>query len=560
MLTKLKLFYRRSKLLSSFRSRIFILLFLFGLVPCLILPRAIVASYEARAVDQRISDAGTQMRVLANHLIKYDFFSNPNIDTVNAELDLFSTLNDGRVLVVDSHLRVVRDSYDVATGKTIISRNVIKCLRTGKNGATSTYDKDNGYIQIITPISETASLEHMDYLSAANTDEVVRGVLVTSVSTDSIMATVEVLNRVAGLVVVVLMLLDFALALILSGLLVRPFGRLTQHISDVREGRSSELVAEPAYYETQQIVSAFNRVLVRMRTLDESREEFVSNVSHELKTPMASMKVLADSLLSSDNVPPEMYREFLQDITVEIDRENNIIKDLLSLVKMDEQAVRMDIAEVDIVELCETICKRVRPLALKRDIEVMLVSERPVRADIDETKMTLTLTNIIENAVKYNKEHGSVKVTVDADHQNFTIVVADTGIGIPADSIDKIYERFYRVDKSHSREIGGTGLGLAIAKNAINLHHGKIDVKSTLGEGTTFTITIPLHYIVEGSKKGTRALTAVPAPAAPAQTASSAAAQAKTARPDIAPDQPETSSESAAAPARTVEEKDPDGK
>ena len=113
-------------------------------------------------------------------------------------------------------------------------------------------------------------------------------------------------------------------------------------------------------------------------------------------------------------------------------------------------------------------------------------------AEIDEVKMTLVLTNLIENAVKYNKEHGKVNVTLDADHQNFTVTVEDTGIGIPEDSIDRIYERFYRVDKSRSREVGGTGLGLAITKNAVLLHRGTIKVRSKLGEGSIFTVTIPL--------------------------------------------------------------------
>ena len=106
--------------------------------------------------------------------------------------------------------------------------------------------------------------------------------------------------------------------------------------------------------------------------------------------------------------------------------------------------------------------------------------------------------NLVENAIKYNKENGTVKVELDADHQYFSIKVIDTGIGIPEDSLDHIYERFYRVDKSRSREIGGTGLGLAIARNAVLMHRGSIDVQSTLGEGTTFTVRIPL--ICVGSK------------------------------------------------------------
>ena len=147
-------------------------------------------------------------------------------------------------------------------------------------------------------------------------------------------------------------------------------------------------------------------------------------------------------------------------------------------------------------ELTEVILKRLRPIARKRDIEVTFESIRPVRATVDEVKISLVISNLVENAVKYNRENGWVKVVLDADHQFFTLTVSDSGVGIPEESLDHIYERFYRVDKSHSREIGGTGLGLSIARNAVVMHRGAIKVYSQPGEGTTFTVRIPLKYVV----------------------------------------------------------------
>ena len=185
----------------------------------------------------------------------------------------------------------------------------------------------------------------------------------------------------------------------------------------------------------------------------------------------------------------------MEDITKEIEREDKIITDLLSLVKMDRTVADLNITEVDMNVLVELIMRRLRPIAQKRDVEVVYESVRPVIAAVDEVKITLVISNLVENAIKYNKEHGWVKVTLDADHQFFTVEVADSGIGIPEESIDQIYERFYRVDKSRSREIGGTGLGLAIARNAVLMHRGSIRVESIEGEGTTFTVRIPLSYI-----------------------------------------------------------------
>ena len=155
----------------------------------------------------------------------------------------------------------------------------------------------------------------------------------------------------------------------------------------------------------------------------------------------------------------------------------------------------MNIQSVNINELLEQILKRLKPIAEKQSVEMVLETFRPVNAEIDETKFTLAVSNLVENAIKYNRENGWVHVSLNADHKYFYVKVEDSGIGIPEEDQEHIFERFYRVDKSHSREIGGTGLGLAIARNAVIVHRGSIRVYSNKGEGTTFTVRIPLTYV-----------------------------------------------------------------
>lgn len=323
----------------------------------------------------------------------------------------------------------------------------------------------------------------------------VRGVMLTSISSDSIMTTKDVLNRKAMILEALMIMAIIGIAIVLSNVLTRPFGRVTQAINEIKAGYTDESISVPDYLETEHIMTAFNQLLGRMKVLDKSRQEFVSNVSHELKTPMASIKVLADSLMAQPDAPVEMYREFMGDITAEIDRENRIITDLLSLVKMDKTVADLNISTINMNELTELILKRLRPIARKKDIEIVFESIRPVTAEVDEVKMSLIISNLVENAIKYNKDHGSVKVTLDADYQMFSLEVADTGIGMPEEAMAHIYERFYRVDKSHSREIGGTGLGLAITRSAVLMHRGQITAKSILDEGTTFLVKIPLSHI-----------------------------------------------------------------
>lgn len=492
MAEKIKNFLKRLKIWRSLKVRLFVIIFLMGLIPGLVIKEGIMQSYEDRAVAVRQSDVQNQLKIIANHLIKYNYLQDTSSEVINAELEQLSNLYSGRVLIINGNLKIVKDTYGISEGKTIISEEVIRCL---KGNSMSNYDRTNGFIEITTPIVEIVSAQ-MAAEDLPEGTELTRGVMLTSVSTDSVRVTMDILNRKALIIEMIMFFCILVLAVLMVKILIRPFERITKAISEVKDGFTNEPVLAPAYLETEHIAEAFNSVIDRMKILDDSRQEFVANVSHELKTPMTSVKVLADSLLSQSDAPAELYREFMVDIAEEIERENKIINDLLALVKMDKSVAELNISVVNMNDLTEIILKRMRPIARKNDVELLLVSTREVIAEVDEVKMSLILTNLIENAIKYNREQGKVTVTLDADHQFFTVKVSDTGIGIPEEAVARIYERFYRVDKSHSREIGGTGLGLAITKGAVLLHRGTIKVESVVGEGTTFLLRFPLSRVI----------------------------------------------------------------
>ena len=485
-----KIWERLKNLLSlrSLRARIFIIILVIGIVPSVLMRYGILNSYEERSVQNRISTVQNQLMIVGNHLVSNHYFSSTktNESVINAELEMISNLYEGRVMIVDSSLKVVKDTYAISEGKTMISEEVIRCFQGER---MSHYDREHGYIEMTTPIVDSGS-------SNDGTSSIV-GVMVTSISNDSVIATMDALNREALILQYLMLIGILAFALILSIVLTRPFSRITEAINAVKAGYSDKTIDVPDYAETVHIVEAFNQLLKRMKTLDDSRQEFVANVSHELKTPMTSVKVLADSLLAQGDAPAELYREFMEDIVSEIDRENQIITDLLALVRLEKKVQSLNIVPLNINDLTELILKRLRPIARKRDVELVFESMRTVVAEVDEVKLTLIMTNLVENAIKYNKEHGWVKVELDADHQCFTFTVSDSGLGIPEDSLAHIYERFYRVDKSHSKDIGGTGLGLAITKSAVLLHKGSITVTSVEGEGSCFVVKIPLTYIAE---------------------------------------------------------------
>lgn len=475
------------KFWRSLKLRLFLIIFMIGMIPSSLVCQVIVRGYEVRAIKVRTSDAQTQLSILANHLITYNYLNDTSSEVINAELGLLSNLYAGRVMVIDNNLKVIKDTYSISEGKNIVSEEIVKCI---KGTGSTNYDRANAFIEITVPITESITI--FDENAKKEELEVYKGVLLTSVSTETINATIEILKNRANIFMAIFAILVFAIAIVLSRLLVKPFEKVQKGINGVKDGFSYESISVEDYLETENIVSSFNDLLERTRLMDESRQDFVANVSHELKTPMTSIKLLADSLNTMSDVPIEMYQSFMQDIADEIERENKVINDLLALVKLNKDASSLNISQVNINELVERILKRLRPIARKEDVEMVFVSNREVVAQVDEVKMSLMLTNLIENGIKYNVPQGKVTVTVDSDHENFTVEIADTGIGIPEADIAHIFERFYRVDKSHSREIGGTGLGLAISKSAVIRHKGTIEVSSTLGEGSIFTVIIPI--------------------------------------------------------------------
>ncbi|MGN0324827.1 MAG: sensor histidine kinase [Lachnospiraceae bacterium] len=466
----------------SFKLRIFLIIILTGLFGSVLMWRGILDNYKEENINTRTSEVVSQMKIVANHLISYHYLQDNSSEVINAELSQLSTIYDGRILIVDSNFRIIKDTYGLSEGRYMIAKEVIE----GSGGKTITnYDDANHFIEIVVPIISTESDGEAPRVT---------GVILTSVSTENFAQNYETIYRQARVLETVIMICIVGMAIFVSAIITRPFDKVIKATSEVVSFEDTTPVVSD-YIETEQMVDAFNKLRARMKVLDDSRQEFVSNVSHELKTPLTSMKVLADSLNMQEDVPIEMYREFMQDITEEIDRENKIITDLLSLVKMEKGASGMNFESCDINAMLELIIKRLGPIARKQEVDLIFESKRAVTADVDEVKLTLALTNLIENGIKYNRRPGWVKIILDADHQFMSVEVRDSGIGIAESDIDHIFERFYRVDKSHSNEIDGNGLGLAIVKRTVLYHRGSITVDSVIGEGTSFLVKIPLSYI-----------------------------------------------------------------
>ncbi len=451
-----------------------------GVVPLGFFSFLLLDNYENKTVSNQFTELQNQANMLGNMMQQTGYLTFAEVPEIDAEVGRIAEIYQGKILIINNNLNIVKDTYGLETGKYLVSKEVIQCFTNGTK--SKDYDRNSHYLKITYPITDSINKN-------------IIGVIVMNSSTKDVQAILDSLEQRAVLFSLTLAVLIVVFAIYFSGKLTKPLTSVINSINRVTEGYMDEKLSIKGYFEVEKISDSFNQMVSRLQKLESSRQEFVSNVSHELKTPITSIKVLADSLIMQEDAPVELYREFLVDITDEIERENKIINDLLSLVKLDKTAGDMNIASININDLLEQILKRLRPIAKKRNIEMIYESFRPVIAEVDEVKISLAISNLIENAIKYNVDDGWVRVSLNADHKYFYIKVSDSGIGIPEDAQDMIFERFYRVDKARSRESGGTGLGLAITKNVIQMHRGAIKVYSKEGEGTTFNVRIPLNYI-----------------------------------------------------------------
>lgn len=461
----------------SLKVSIFLIFLCIFFITYYSLDRIIIYGFLRKSMDETVTQVKGQSIILASDILAMDFFKNPDSDAADVEIQQMAYAYSARILIINSDYIIVKDNYIFDEGKTIITEDVINAFK-GKSHSHINYKSSSAVIT--TPIIDDTGK--------------ISGVIKVSLSGYATIQTINYMKRISIAVMI-------ALLLVFSGILVFVIYKLTSPAKDMKEailslsdGDKNARIKKQTIKEYKDIGDAVNVLLDRLESIDGSRDEFVSNVSHELKTPMTSMKVLADSLLATENAPIEMYKDFMQDIAEEIDRENEIIGDLLNLVRTDGERAVLNIETVDVNELMEVVLKRLKPIALKNNIEIIFESMRPVTASIDRVKFIIVLTNIIENAIKYNHPEGWVKITLNADHKFFYVDVSDSGIGIPEECKDQVFERFYRVDKARSRETGGTGLGLAITKNIVLLHKGTIKFYSKENEGTTFNIRIPLNY------------------------------------------------------------------
>lgn len=247
----------------------------------------------------------------------------------------------------------------------------------------------------------------------------------------------------------------------------------------------------------QHTLLVFHNV-TRLKELENTRRDFVANVSHELRTPLSLIKGFTETLMDGAVDDPKKSREFLQTIDKHADRLGYLIDDLLTLAQLDSGRLAMNRQPTNLRALAERVEDDLRAKATKRSIELKTDIPADLHLDADGDRLQQAVFNLVDNAIKYGRTGGTVTIEGCVSIKGMAeVAVADDGEGIPAESVEQVFERFFRVDKARSRETGGTGLGLAIVKHIVHSHGGKVRLESRIGKGARFILSLPLAAVSE---------------------------------------------------------------
>ena len=398
------------------------------------------------------------------------------VENVGEALTVVEITGVSRAIVTDTAGKILYDTREVgnAAGRYVFYTELVQALK-GDDAYYASYKDDAFRSSAAMPViyrNETIGAVYVydyDRLQAELLQGLQRSLLSISLGVGAVVLTLSIL---------------------LSKLLTGRIEDLLSAIRGVREGSYNHRADVSGNDEIAQIADEFNNLTDRLQVTEDARRRFVSDASHELKTPLATIRLLTDSILQAENMDEDMVREFVMDIGLEAERLTNITEDLLRLTRLDS-GVAEEAERVEVEPVIRRVCHSLQLLAADRHVTIEILVENACGVRAAKGEVHQILYNLVENAIKYNRDGGFVRVLLSANAKWAYITVEDNGIGIPEEDLSHIFERFYRVDKARSRAAGGTGLGLSIVRDTVRRRGGTIDVGPRPGGGTVFTVRLP---------------------------------------------------------------------
>lgn len=381
-----------------------------------------------------------------------------------------------RILVTDETGRVLYDTRETgsAVGEYAFYTEIVQAL-LGSDVFTSTYQNGAFRSRASSPVLYQSQVIGAVYAYEYDTEQ--------AALLEGLQANLLRLSAVIGVAVLVL-------SVVLSRVLTRKIGQLLTAIRQVREGAYSHRAEIAGHDEIAQIGQEFNSLTDRLQTTENARRRFVSDASHELKTPLAAIRLLSDSILQTEHMDPATTREFVADIGAEAERLSRITEDLLRLTRLDSGVLEKPV-EVEVLPVLEQVMRMMSLVAQEKQVELTYTAELGCTVLATPDELHQVIYNLTDNAVKYTGAGGAVQVALSRREENVILTVADNGTGIPEEDLPRIFERFYRVDKARSRAAGGTGLGLSIVSDTVKRRGGTVEAANRPEGGSVFTVRWP---------------------------------------------------------------------
>ena len=400
-------------------------------------------------------------------------------ETAGQVIEVLGGLNVERLMITDGEGRVLYDSFEngSAKGKFALFDEVVQALAGNYVFYTDYHDgtmESFAAMPVMLHEEPVGCVYIMDY-------DAEQGQIIQNLERNTLRAS---------------LLLECAMIVFSIVFTITGSSRMRKILTSMRmarEGEYSHKIKMRGSDEFAMLAREFNKLTERLQESEDAQRQFVSDASHELKTPLASIKLLSDSILQNE-MDADTMREFVADIGSEAERLNRMSQKLLTLSRSESAAGR-DHEVVDAGSVVSRVFRMLVPLADERGVRLSGSWEKGCTVLSLEDDLYQILFNLVENAIKYNNDGGMVHVTLERSQEDVTIEITDTGVGIPADAVDHIFERFYRVDKARSRQAGGAGLGLSIVHELVERNYGTIRVRSTQGEGSCFTVIFPYFEV-----------------------------------------------------------------
>lgn len=446
----------------------------------LIINTYVYINLRQRFVEEIENNFSVQAQILSNRLlvaVDKPCYSFDRLTTSKIIEPIIHLIN-GRVLIIDSSMTVIFDSFYVLNDKRL---EIYETERSLKGESVSNIYQLENYGKAM-------------YISVPITyADCIYGVVLISTSMEGVFESLDNVQNMLFVISLVTLILVTIISVFFASIISKPINELITAMKRTAKGVLNEKIEISTNDEIGQLAHAYNLMNTKLSYIEKQRKEFVANVSHELKTPLASIKILAESLIEDENANIAMHKEFLKDINSEMNRLNNMVDELLVLADLDEEKLALKFSRCTLNSVVDKVVTTISPLANVRNIKVTVEHKDRIQIVIDQGKIFQALMNIVHNAEKYTEKNGSIDIVIHCKNMHAVIEVQDNGIGIPSANLPYIFDRFYRVDSDRARKTGGTGIGLSIAHRIISLHQGVIEVNSDINRGTTFVIKLPIE-------------------------------------------------------------------